>query len=143
MTTQRKIKLVCIFLVCQSVIFSQRNQDLQPGVDRWQIKVSAQNFTSNKNAKNVSLKKLLILPLLEKKYSSKDYDETLIPKKVGVLHEGDIISTVGYLHLVALENASNTHKDGDYHIQMTPNPQWSDSCFIVEIPTKNLQQTLI
>src|SRR4051812_25682012 len=129
MRNQIKAKLLCIFLLCHSFIFSQTNQDLEPGVDRWKIKVSAQNFTSNKNAKYVSLKKLLILPLLGKKYSSQDYVESLIPKKVGILHEGDIVSTVGYLHLVALENASGTHKDGDYHIQITQNPQWSDSCF--------------
>ena len=129
-----KAKLVLILLFLQSFIFSQTNEELEPGVDRWKIKVSAENFVSNEEAKPVSLKRLLNLPLLEKKFSTDDFDEVLIPKKVGVLKEGDIISTKGWLHLVALEKASGTHKDGDYHIQITRNRKWSDSCFIVEIP---------
>jgi hypothetical protein len=134
MRKQRRLKHLFILLLFSSSAFSHTNQDLEPGVDRWKIKVSDENFVSNDNAKPVTLKKLLTLPLLEKKYSTNDYDETLIPKKIGTLKEGDIISTKGYLHLVAIENASGTHKDGDYHIQITPNRKWSDSCFIVEIP---------
>lgn len=126
-----KIYLLRIFLFVSCYSFGQ---ELEPGVDRWRIKVSAENFISNDDAKPVSLKKLLALPLLDKKYSTGDFDSVLIPKKLNSLKEGDIISTEGYLHLVALEKASDTHRDGDYHIQITLHPQWTDSCFIVEIP---------
>ena len=40
--------------------------------------------------------------------------------------EGDILSTVGWLHLVAAE------ADGDYHIQISPT---HDDDLIVEVPT--------
>jgi hypothetical protein len=129
-----KIKLLAVFFLLQSLIYSQTNEELEPGVDRWKVKTSAEKFISNNNAKFVPLKKLLTLPLLDKKYSTENYDEILIPKKLGGLTEGDIISTEGYLHLVALENDSEKHRDGDYHIQLTLHPQWTDSCFIVEIP---------
>lgn len=133
----RKVLNVTLFffsLLFSSFGHSQTNEDLQPGIDRWTIKTSAENFVANDQAKPVALKKLLALPLVDKKYSTADYDETLIPKKIGTLKEGDIISTEGYLHLVALENDSKKHRDGDYHIQITMHPQWTDSCFIVEIP---------
>ena len=129
-----KLKIVTILLFVIALSYSQTTQDLEPGVDRWKIKTSAENFTSNDNATTVTLKRLLTLPLLEKKFSGGDFDEVLIPKKLGNLKEGDIISTKGYLHLVALEKASDTHRDGDYHIQLTLHPEWTDSCFIVEIP---------
>lgn len=132
MKNLRQAKLLFISLLFQSFIYAQ--SELEPGVDRWTIKTSAQNFTSNTSAKAVSLNKLLLLPLLEKKYSANAYADKLIPKKIGTLKEGDIISTTGYLHLVALEDAPANHRDGDYHIQLTLHPQWSDSCFIVEIP---------
>lgn len=47
---------------------------------------------------------------------------------------GAIITTTAWLHLVALERASNTHRDGDYHIQLRRDSTWGDSCFIVEVP---------
>src|SRR5258708_3140134 len=129
-----KLKFFAIFLFSILFSYSQTTQQLEPGVDRWKVKTSAEKFISNDKAKSVSLETLLALPLLEAKYNDKNYPETLIPKKVGTLKEGDIITTKGYLHLVALENSSKDHRDGDYHIQITLNPEWSDSCFIVEIP---------
>src|ERR1041385_6616180 len=116
-------------------IYSQ--PDVAPGIDRWSVKTSAEKFVSNDQAKSVKLKTLLKLPLVDAEYSTDDYDGVLIPKKVGSLHEGDIISTKGYLHLVALERDSKTKKDGDYHIQLTLHPEWTDSCFIVEVPFEN------
>lgn len=52
------------------------------------------------------------------------------------LKEGDLITTTGWLWLVALEDASDTHRDGDYHIQIRPFESWGDSCLIVEVPYK-------
>lgn len=128
------LQLTYAFLLFFSTAHGQPGMQLNPGVERWGIKVNAEKLSTNKNAKYVHLSQLLVLPLLGSDYSAKKYDTMLIPEKVGELKEGDIISTKGYLHLVALENASGTHRDGDYHIQLTMHPEWSDSCFIVEIP---------
>jgi len=132
MRSNLKLKLFAFLSIL--LLFAYSQTILEPGIDRWTIKTSAANFIDNANPKSVSLKTLIKLPLIDKEYSSNDYDEVLIPKKVGALKEGDIISTKGYLHLVALENSSNDHRDGDYHIQLTLHPEWTDSCFIVEIP---------
>jgi hypothetical protein len=134
MKNDLKIKLTLLFLSLSGIAVSQTDLKLAPGIDRWKIKVSAVNFSSNNAAKAVSLKDLIILPLVDKEYSSDAYSEILIPEKAGAFKEGDIISTKGYLHLVALENSSTDHRDGDYHIQLTLSPEWGDSCFIVEIP---------
>ncbi len=68
-------------------------------------------------------------------YNDINYPDKGIPVKVsGNLKEGDIVTTEGYIHLVALEKASGNKRDGDYHIQLTLSPVWGDSCFIVEIP---------
>lgn len=134
MTTKLHLKLTFIFLSFFALVYSQPGLNLQPGIDRWNIKITAEKFTSTAKARYVPLKELLELPLLEKEYSTDQYDKILIPKKVGTLQEGDIISTTGYLHLVALENSSKEHRDGDYHIQLTLKPVWGDSCFIIEIP---------
>lgn len=76
----------------------------------------------------------MALLLVDEKYSSSAYNNNLIPTTLpGGLKEGDIVTTTGYMHLVALEKDENT-KDGDYHIQITLRPEWSDSCFIVEMP---------
>jgi hypothetical protein len=128
------LQLIFAFLLILSTAHSQPGMQLNPGVERWSIKVSAENFTSNKKTKYVPLNQLLVLPLVGSEYITDAFDKILIPEKVGALQEGDIISTKGYLHLVALENSSNNHRDGDYHIQLTVHPEWSDSCFIVEIP---------
>ena len=134
MTNLIKFKLSFLLFLFPLFLYSQPNLDVVPGVDRWKIKITAEKFTTNDNAKTVSLKKLLTLPLLDKKFGSDDFNEVLIPKKIGNLQEGQIISTKGYLHLVALERSSSDHQDGDYHIQLTMHSEWGDSCFIVEIP---------
>ena len=124
--------VILALIVQSSSAFSQEEViNASPGIDRWKIKTSA----ANGKAKKVSLDKLLALPLLEKKYSTNAYDDQLIQVDLGGgLKEGAMITTQGYLHLVALENSPGDHKDGDYHIQLTLNKEWSDSCFIVEIP---------
>lgn len=65
-----------------------------------------------------------------------EYGDKRIQAIVGPdsLKEGDIVTTTGRLHLVALENDSKNHRDGDYHIQIRNSPVWGDSCFIIEVP---------
>jgi hypothetical protein len=108
---------------------------VEPGVDRWEIKTSADKLDGTTKPKMVSLEELLMLPLLPEEYNDTNYPDKLIPKSPAAhLKEGDIITTKGYMHLVALERDSKKHRDGDYHIQITMSPEWTDSCFIVEIP---------
>ena len=129
------ILIPCFFI--QAIVCAQSGLDVELGVDRWKIKTAADKLSETSKSKHIPLEKLLRLPLLAPEYSKGDYDEVLIPQSPGLkLNEGDIITTEGYMHLVALERASDTHKDGDYHIQITLNPEWTDSCFIVEIPYK-------
>ncbi|MFL5753740.1 MAG: hypothetical protein ACJ76F_10050 [Bacteroidia bacterium] len=127
--------VICCFI--QSLSWSQSGLDVEPGVDRWEVKTTAAKLTETTKPRHVVLETLLRLPLMAPEYSKSDYDDKLIPKSPAPrLKEGDIITTEGYMHLVALERASDTHKDGDYHIQITLSPEWTDSCFIVEIPYK-------
>ena len=108
--------------------------DVNPGVDRWSIKTSAVV-----NVKTVPISDLLKLGNPIEDYHETEYGEKRIPTIVqpDSLKEGDIVTTTAWLHLVALERASITHRDGDYHIQITNSPEWGDSCFIVEVPYPN------
>ena len=61
--------------------------------------------------------------------NQKIYQDKRIPGKVhGDFQEGQLISTTGYLHLVAGED------DGDYHIQISATAESGDHCLIVEVP---------
>ena len=51
-----------------------------------------------------------------------------IPDAVDGLHEGDIIRTKGWVHVVALES------DGDYHVQVTSSPTSGNHCLVIEMP---------
>lgn len=126
------VALLLLFILSGTCILAQEDIDVAPGVDRWEVKTGIAHLGM---PKKVALGKLLALPLLDEEYNDTNYPDKLIPVTVSNnLHEGDIITTEGYLHLVALEKASGNKRDGDYHIQLTLSPEWGDSCFIVEIP---------
>lgn len=119
------------------VVFFAANQlvaqeHLQPGVERWAIKTS---IPSHPNRRIIPLKELLALPNPIDK-EDLQFETKRIPGTVGShsLKEGEIITTTGWLHLVALENDSETHRDGDYHIQIRTSPEWADTCLIIEVP---------
>jgi len=84
-----KLLLFCIPLLILG--YCQSNTKLEPGIDRWKIKVSAVKSTSNDHAKSVSLKVLMTLPLLEAVYSTDSYSEVMIPEAVGTLKEGTLL----------------------------------------------------
>jgi hypothetical protein len=108
--------------------------DLNPGKERWEIKTS---IADDAQRKTIALKDLLKLPDPIDKYSHKHYDENRITDSVEYkgkyYKEGDIITTYGYIHVVALEKDENK-RDGDYHIQILPSKDWADSCLIIEVP---------
>jgi len=85
--------------------------------------------------KFVSLEELLNLPNPFKQYDTR-YNTCRIPFPVGKnkLKEGDLIATTGWIRLIALEDDSIKHCDGDYHIQITSTSSGVDSCLIVEVP---------
>ena len=126
-------KFALVFIALPLALASQPTGDFSQGIDRWKIKTSVVHDPSTK-PKAVALDKLLKLGLLDKEQSGKVYEAERIPVAMpGGLHEGDIISTTGYLQLVALERDENK-RDGDYHMQLRLEKIWGDSCFIVEIP---------
>jgi hypothetical protein len=113
---------------------SGQDEDLMPGKERWKIKTSVPAHSA---AKKISLTDLLKLPAPIYKYSHDRFNTSRIMDSVeynGTYYkEGDIITTTGYIHLVALEK-DEKKTDGDYHIQVLPGPDWVDSCLIIEIP---------
>jgi hypothetical protein len=103
----------------------------KPGVERWPIKTSV---VANAPRKAVPLTTLLALEDVPGVHRSderfqaariKDFDN---PAR---LEEGDIVTTTGWLHLVAGEG------DGDYHIQISASPGNGNHCLIVEVPLDN------
>jgi hypothetical protein len=133
MTSNNKFSFIFpgLFFLFSTFIFSQ-TQNYNPGVDRWSIKTSV---LKNTVRKHVSIEDLLKLQNPIPKYKE-EYNDKRIPTKAkpGNLKEGDIITTTAWLKLVALEDDSKNHRDGDYHIQLTSSPASKDSCFIVEVP---------
>jgi len=123
--------VLCTLTLGLNPLFAQ-NMHLAPGVERWAIKTS---LLDQPQKKKIPLAELLALPNPIDKEDSK-YDSVRIPFTVGPrhLHEGEIITTTAWLHLVALEDDSKNHRDGDYHIQIRTSPEWQDSCLVVEVP---------
>lgn len=106
-------------------------REFEPGkpVSRWSIKTSLVSGADLTHAKTVAIADLIALQdangvtKADSRYTTKR-----IPGATGGLHEGDIIRTKGYVHVVALDG------DGDYHIQVTDSPTSGNNCFIVELP---------
>jgi hypothetical protein len=130
-TYTRLTLLACALTLCQNTLFTQ-NLHLEPGVERWAIKTS---LLDHPQKKQVPIAELLALPNPVDREDSK-YDSVRIPFAVGPNHlqEGDIVTTTAWLLLVALEDDSKTHRDGDYHIQIRSSSGWQDTCLVVEVP---------
>jgi hypothetical protein len=100
------------------------------GVERWSIKTSVPDGTNFSKATQVALLDLLALPNApEVTHNDPRYQSARIPAKAGdQFPEGKLITTTGWLHLVAGET------DGDYHIQISGSAATGDQCLIVEVP---------
>ena len=106
--------------------------DGSPGVDRWSIKTSIKEHAKRRN---LSLRDIYALdnPISRKGEAP---DSARITKAVGPknMREGDMVTTEGWMKLVALEKAGADKSDGDYHIQLCTTQAWDDTCLIVEVP---------
>jgi hypothetical protein len=125
-----------------------------PGHERWPIKTSLPAAADLTNTKRVALNDLLSLaPAPGVKHNDARYADARIPAFGNSLNvkEGDLLTTTGWLYLVATED-----NDCDYHIQISPvsqtttkKPTASDDCLIVEAPkpdfvdNADLKQALI
>jgi hypothetical protein len=101
----------------------------KPGVERWPVKTSVPE-SDDGTAETVDLADLLALQDADGvAKNDKRYQDARIPASSGDDYpEGQLISTTGYLHLVAGET------DGDYHIQISASATSGDQCLIVEVP---------
>ena len=101
---------------------------IKPGVERWPVKTSVP--TNAGPAQTVGLAELLALPNAAGVLKNDErYRSDRIPATPGQkLPEGTVVTTTGWLHLVALET------DGDYHIQISASAASGDQCLIVEVP---------
>jgi len=103
-------------------------QTEKPGVERWAIKTSVPDGASK--AQTAALADLLALKDVAGVVKDDPrYQSARLPAQAGAKYnEGDLLTTTGYLHLVALET------DGDYHIQISASADSGDNCLIVEVP---------
>jgi len=113
-----------------------------PGKERWPVKTSLAAPVSASQAKAIKLSDLLALELPPGvKHNDARYADARIPSFPNSLgeKEGDLITTTGWLYLVALES-----NDCDYHMQISPEsrtttnpPTPADNCIIVEAPRQD------
>ena len=96
---------------------------------RWSIKTKPHTL---EHPRNISLADLIdMTDPPDVSMNDKRYEETLIPhfENKNKLNEGDLVTTNGYIHLVAYED-----NDQEFHIQISESPTNGDNCFIVEVP---------
>ena len=107
------------------------------GVERWPVKTSVPDGTSFSKATQVALPDLLAVPDSPGvTHNDKRYQSARIPAVAGdQFPEGKLITTTGWLHLVAGEG------DGDYHIQISDSASTGDHCLIVEVPNPDAKFT--
>src|SRR5437870_2079017 len=128
---------VAAFVVASLLWFPSSILAFQPGKARWPIKTSVPEGADLDHPSRADLgdlidaDKLPDAPGVTK--NDARFQDALIPKfdnPLGVT-EGNILSTVGWLHLVAAED------DGDYHIQISPthDDDHGTDFLIVEVPT--------
>lgn len=100
--------------------------------ERWKIKTSIRPGSDVDHPHAVALSKLIVLKNAAgvTKADVGTYADLVIPGSTAGLHEGEIISTKGYIHVVMYSS-----EDDDYHVQISLTKVKSDKkCFVVEVP---------
>jgi hypothetical protein len=108
-----------------------RRTAFAPGKARWEIKTLVPADADLSNSKKVNLQTLLAIKWPPgARGHSHQMDRKRYPPAPNArgLVEGQIISTTGWIHLIAAE------PDGDYHIQIAQAKNSQTRCFIVEVP---------
>ena len=102
------------------------------GVERWSVKVGVPEGTDFSKPTKVTIADLLALKDVPGVlHNDKRFQTDRIPVKAGERYpEGKLVTTTGWLHLVAGET------DGDYHIQISDSDTSGDNCLIVEVPNE-------
>ena len=122
--------LTLVALLCLGASASEA-RTFKPGSARarWSIKTSVLAGADLAHPKNVPLDKLLGLGDVPG-VSAQDcrFTSVRIPDALQGLHEGDMIRTKGWVHLVACEG------DGDYHLQISNSKTSGNQCLVVEMP---------
>jgi hypothetical protein len=138
------IRALCIAGVLIAISVSA--SDLKPGIDRWAVKTTVlpDKFKSPATPKKVikvKLDDLLNFPPPDpNKYNYKTFDkqktetERMRDKDAKRPQEGDIIQTEGFVQLIMLSDEGSTHRDGDYHVQVTSDVHDRAKCLVVEVP---------
>lgn len=133
--------LVASIVICSVASLTAAAQTCNgPGKIRWTIKTSLPAGTNaSASGKKIDLGKLLALPAAPGvKDKDARFQDARIPAFSNDLQvkEGDLVTTIGWLYLVATEK-----DDCDYHIQISPQartttnpPLASDESIIVEAP---------
>jgi hypothetical protein len=109
----------------------KKKKGFAPGKARWEIKTSVPADTNLSNSKKVNLRTLLAIkwpPGASGHSHRMDHKRYPAAPNARGLVEGQIISTTGWIHLIAAES------DGDYHIQIARAKNNQTRCFIVEVP---------
>jgi hypothetical protein len=127
--------LLCV-LIC-AVLSGAQSKPTKPGVERWPIKTSTPDGTNFNKPSKVALTDMLKMPEAGGvAKNDKRYQDARIPAQAGERYpEGRLVSTTGYLHLVAGET------DGDYHIQISASASDGNNCLIVEVPNPGAEYT--
>lgn len=141
------VRLVSTFLFAAIAIFSlapftTAQTCSGPGKERWPVKTSLAAPAAQNRGKSIKLTDLLAVAQPSGvRHDDPRYSDARIPafsNSLGV-KEGDLITTTGWLYLVALES-----DDCDYHIQISPEsrtttskPTAEDNCIIVEAPRQD------
>jgi hypothetical protein len=105
----------------------------EPGKARWTLKSSVPPGSDLSSSTQVALADLLTLgePVPAVTKNDSRYSKKLIPAFDNPHHlkEGDIVSTEGWIYLIATEG-----NDCEYHIQMADDPHNGSPCMVVEVP---------
>jgi hypothetical protein len=126
----RTVLFVAVLTAASCAAWSQ-------GVERWSIKTGVPDGTNFSKAATVALADLLALPDAPGvTHNDKRFQSARIPAQAGdKFPEGKLVTTTGWLHLVAGET------DGDYHIQISDSATTGDHCLIVEVPNPEAKFT--
>ncbi len=131
--------IVCVVFAVAATAVAQE-PTFAPGVARWRIKTSVLPGALEQKPRRIAFTRLRQLEQPpESMLHDRDTfaDQPMREDNVSHLQEGDIVSTIGYVQLIAVEatkKSNGDRTDGDYHIQVSAERDNRDRVVIMEIP---------